>query len=109
MPVINGLKSTKLKTMKKLKTSMLAIALIAGISGAFVAKIHASPKKTDATYHWLKYLSDGVTRDPGNDSDVSISTAETNYGCTGAGNRCADGTKDPGSGTGPTTFELKYN
>ena len=94
--------------MKKLKISLLAVVFTVGIGTAIVQKIHAAPKLVDATYHWQKYLANGVTRDMPNDRDDTILGAEDVYGCEGTGNRCAVGTKID-SGDGPTTQELKFN
>ena len=94
--------------MKKLKVSMLALVFTVGIGGAFVQKIHAAPKQADATYHWLKYAANGVTRVPSQDENATLAQAQSDYGCSGAANRCATGTKID-SGDGPDTQILNFN
>lgn len=94
--------------MKKIQTAILAIALVGGVSSAFIPKIQASPKRAAATYQWLKFNHDG-TRDPSMDEDATIAQAESDYACPGTVTVCATGTKDPGSGTGPNTATLRFS
>ena len=93
--------------MKKFKNGFLALALIAGISGAVASKIQAMPKPVDANYQWQKFNHDG-SRDPSADETATISQATSDYDCPGAVTLCAIGTKVAGSGTGPATSTLRF-
>jgi hypothetical protein len=82
--------------MKKFKTGLLALALVLGVSSAFVSKIHAAPKKDDPIYSW-------TSPDQG-DFTGTVSDAEENYGCTTGHALCATGTAD-----NEPTITLKKN
>lgn len=77
--------------MKNFKNGLLALALVAGISGAFVSKIHAAPKVQDQLYNWTHYDTDGITV-LGTENGKSITEAQTDFGCSGNATRCAVGT-----------------
>ena len=94
--------------MKKLKLGLLAVLFTVGIGGAFVQKIHAAPKLTDASYMWLKFNEDG-SREPSGDETATIAKATTDYGCSGSNATCATGSKVAGSGTGPSNPILQFN
>lgn len=86
--------------MKNLKTALIALSFIAGLSGALVSKISASPKPTDPIYNW-----DGG---PFNNFIGTVSQAQMHYGCAGVTSVCVTGTLKPGQ-SGPPTFELYGN
>lgn len=94
--------------MRKFENGFLALALLAGISGALAPQIHAAAKPVNATYHWEKLNRDG-TRNPSLDEDATIAQATIDYSCSGASTPCANGTKVPGSGTGNATAQLLFN
>jgi hypothetical protein len=74
--------------MKKFKNGLLALALIAGVSGAFVTKIHAAPKQHDQVYTWNRNVPGQGTSPFSGD----ISDAQDHYGCSGDESLCATGT-----------------
>jgi len=76
--------------MKKFKTGLVALALVLGVSGAFVSKIHAAPKEVDPTYDWNVGQPDQLI-------NATVSTATSNYGCNSGTITCASGTLDPNS------------
>ena len=94
--------------MKNLRNGFLALALVAGVSGAFVSKIHAAPKRADALYNWQKFNHDG-TRDMASDEQATIADAESDYGCSSTVTKCATGTIVPGSGSGSATATLRFS
>lgn len=84
--------------MKSLKTTILSLALLAGVAGAFATK--AKEAKLQAPiYEWTK---------PGSPNyQGTVSGAQSNYNCFGTGAVCATGTKI--SGTGPLTVSIRFN
>jgi hypothetical protein len=80
-------------TMKKFKTGLLTLAVVLGVTGAFVSKIHAAPKVLDTLYDWQHFDRDGTPLSDGLNG-VSISTAQGDYGCTGTSPKCAVGTDE---------------
>lgn len=80
--------------MKKFKTGLVALALILGVSGAFVSKIHAAPKVDDPTYDW----NGSGPLHSGDLDDKTVAQAQTFYGCSGAAAVCATGELNQGSG-----------
>jgi hypothetical protein len=89
--------------MKKLKTSILAIALIAGISGAFVTKTAHASKPVDTLYDWNS--ASNAPQNPGTELDnATVTTATANFGCNSGTNICATGTKVSGPGPASATI-----
>jgi hypothetical protein len=86
--------------MKSLKTTILSLALLAGVTGAFATKAVSSAKIQDPTiYNWTK---------PGSPNyQGTVSAAQSNYNCLGAGAVCATGTRV--SGSGPLTATIRFN
>lgn len=83
--------------MKKFKTGLLAFALVLGVSGAFVSKIHAAPKFDDPIYHWT---------DNNGNSDVQAAIDRT--GCDGDQDVCSTGTLVSGQPGDPQTVTLRF-
>jgi hypothetical protein len=77
--------------MKKFKTGLLALAVVLGFSGALVSKIHAAPRLQDQLYSWTHFDRDGNQLSDGEDG-VSISDAQSDYGCSSNTVKCAVGT-----------------
>ncbi|MBW4888945.1 hypothetical protein KXQ82_04435 [Mucilaginibacter sp. HMF5004] len=72
--------------MKKFKNGLLALALVLGVSGAFVSKTHAAPKAFDIVYDWTSP-----------DQGVFSGTREEaidHYGCENGSQLCATGTAE---------------
>lgn len=91
--------------MKKFKSGLLAVALLAGISGAFVSQIHATTKQT-TLYNWTSTST--APKNPSSTLDnASVSSAESHFGCSTGSIDCADGTKV--SGPGPSTAQILHN
>jgi hypothetical protein len=92
--------------MKKFKTGLMAIALLAGLSGAFLTKAAHAAKKDDPTYDWTS-----TSIAPANPSstldNATVASAEEYFGCTTGSQDCADGTKVSGSGT--NTAQILFN
>jgi len=92
--------------MKNLKRGFLAVALIAGISGAFVTKAAHAAKPAAATYNWTS-----TSIAPSNPSSTynghTVAEAETHFGCVTGTQDCADGLKV--SGSGPNAVQIKFN
>lgn len=92
--------------MKNLKRGVLAIALIAGVSGAFVTKAAHAAKPAEAIYNWTS-----TSIAPSNPSSTynghNVTDAENHFGCVNGAQDCADGLKV--SGTGPNTVQLRFN
>jgi spermidine/putrescine-binding protein len=89
--------------MKKLKNSMLAIALLAGISGAFITKAAQASKRVDTLYNWTG--ASNAPQNPGAQlNDATVATANANYGCNTGTNICATGTKVSGPGPASATI-----
>ena len=88
--------------MKKFKTGLLAFALVLGVSGAFVSKIHAAPKVKTETYDWQHFDRNG---NPLGDSESgkTVLEAQGDYGCSGDQAICAVGTN------GPDTETIRYS
>jgi hypothetical protein len=86
--------------MKNLKTTILSLALLAGVTGAFATKATVSAKvQTPTVYNWTK---------PGSPNyQGTVPGAQSNYNCSGAGAVCATGTRV--SGTGPLTATIRFN
>lgn len=77
--------------MKNFKSGLLAIALLAGITGAFASKIHVAPKDPEPTYDWV---------DENNSNPISNQTedfARSAYECSTGLATCATGTLSPSS------------
>jgi len=86
--------------MKSLKTTILSLALLAGVTGAFVTKAASSANAQDPTvYNWTKSGSPNY--------QGTVSGAQSNYNCAGAGAVCATGTRV--SGSGPLTATIRFN
>jgi len=86
----------------KVKTSILAIALLASVTGAFASKANLSSKNL-APYTWQKYQPDGVTP-----TGSPVAGTEANpfpEQCEGSANICAIGTPDNQSNP---TLTLRY-
>ncbi|WP_256006816.1 hypothetical protein [Pedobacter deserti] len=86
--------------MKSLKTTILSLAVLAGVTGALVTNAAESTVGQDPTvYNWTK---------PGSPNfQGTVSAAQSNYNCSGAGSVCATGTRV--SGTGPLNATIRFN
>lgn len=92
--------------MKNFKRGVLAIALIAGISSAFITNAAHAAKLSDTFYNWTS--TSIAPENPSSTLDnATVSQAETYFGCTTGSQDCADGTKV--SGTGPQTAQILFN
>ena len=88
--------------MKSLKNGFLAIALLAGVSGAFATKINAAPKLVDAVYDW--------TPQTGSPFTGTVAEAKAHYGCNATANLCANGTINPDSPVQlPASAQIRKN
>ncbi|MES2109824.1 MAG: hypothetical protein V4577_13785 [Bacteroidota bacterium] len=92
--------------MKNLKRGFLAVALIAGVSGAFLTKAAHAAKPVDTLYNWTS-----TSIAPSNPSSTynghTVLEAENHFGCVNGAQDCADGIKVSGPGSG--TFQLRFN
>ena len=88
--------------MKKFKTGLLALAVVLGFSGALVSKIHAAPRVQDQLYNWTHYDRNGTELSDGEDG-VSVSQAESDYGCGSTDVKCA-----VGEAPGQDPITIKY-
>jgi hypothetical protein len=86
-----------IKTMKNLKTGLMALVLTLGVAGAVATKVHAAPKFDDPIYNW----SD-------DDSNSTVSVAEDRTGCIGDQAVCATGTLVSGHPGDPQTVNLRF-
>lgn len=85
--------------MKSLKTTILSLALLAGVTGAFATKAASSTNVQAPIYNWVK---------PGSPNyQGTVSGAQSNYNCLGAGAVCATGTRV--SGSGPLTAFIRFD
>lgn len=83
---------------KQLKTTVMAIALLATVTGAFASDIaNAVSGKRQVTYTWQKYLSDGNTPDGTSFQNTSSSNPFPSDCQGGTPIRCVQGTPDVGS------------
>ncbi|MBS1667613.1 MAG: hypothetical protein JST58_09580 [Bacteroidetes bacterium] len=78
--------------MKKIKTSLLAIALAIGVVGAFAFNAPSNNKIDDPIYDW--------TDSENNQFQGTVSEASSYFDCSDGMNICAQGTLVPGE-TGP--------
>lgn len=82
--------------MKKFfKSGLLALALIAGASGAVVTKVHAAAKLVDPTYNWN-------VGQPDQDLGRTIVQAKSDFGCPNDNTGCAHGVLAAGQSGNPT-------
>jgi len=89
--------------MKKLKNSVLAIAMVAGISGAFMTQTAHGSKRVDTFYDWTG--ASNAPQNPGAQlNNATVATATANYGCNSGTIVCATGTKVSGPGSGHATL-----
>jgi hypothetical protein len=92
--------------MKTLKKSLLAIALIAGIGGAFATKAAHAAKPVDTFYNWTS-----TSAAPLNPSSTlpnsTVTEAQDHFGCTNGTVDCADGVKQ--SGPGSPTAQIRID
>ncbi|WP_183573828.1 hypothetical protein HDF18_08435 [Mucilaginibacter sp. X5P1] len=80
--------------MKKVKSSILAFLLIAGVSGAFATKIAKAAGKRSTSYNWTVYDRNGVQT--GTLSNKTEAQAESATGCSsGTPTKCAVATGGP--------------
>ena len=77
-----------------IKNTMLAIALVAGISGAFATKVANSPKADEPRYDWF---GSGPNHS-GILNDKTVLEAQDTYGCKGQVSLCASGEISSGAG-----------
>ncbi|MDN3584559.1 hypothetical protein [Mucilaginibacter flavus] len=68
--------------MKNFKKGMLALALLAGIGGAFVTKTAHAAKPQDPTYNWTEYNRSGVVI--GTLNNATVSQAQSTFSCSGS-------------------------
>jgi hypothetical protein len=91
------------KKMKNLfKVSLLALVFTVGIGGAVLQKTQAAPKKFDQLYNWTHYDTDGITV-LGTENNKTVTQAESDFGCSSSGNRCAEGVA-----TGKPDMVIRY-
>lgn len=70
--------------MKSLKTTILSLALLAGVTGAFATKAaNTEAAKQGPSYNWTKPGAPPFTG--------TVSAAKINYNCSGNGLQCAVG------------------
>ncbi|MGY0035164.1 hypothetical protein [Pedobacter sp. NJ-S-72] len=86
-----------------IKNTMLAIALVAGISGAFATKVANTPRVDEPRYNWFG-SGPGYS---GILNDKTAMEAQDTYGCKGKVNECASG--ELSSGTGLPTEVIYIN
>jgi len=82
-----------------IKNTMLAIALVVGISGAFATKDANSPKVDEPRYDW----SGSGPGHSGTLENKTVKEAQDTFGCRGEAIPCAYGELSSGSGL-PTTM-----
>jgi hypothetical protein len=85
-----------------IKNTMLAIALVVGISGAFATKVANSPKADEPRYDWF---GSGPNHS-GILNDKTVMEAEDYFGCRGNVNECASGELSSGVGLPKATIFL---
>lgn len=85
------------------KNTMLAIALVAGISGAFATKVANSLEVNEPRYDWF---GTGPNHS-GILNDKTVMEAQDTYGCKGQGSPCASG--EISSGVGLPTASIFLN
>lgn len=90
--------------MKKFKTGLLGLALLAGITGAIAAKVQATPKADEDRYNWTSN-SNAPSHPNATLNNATISEAQANFGCAGAGATCANGV-DPNEVLDAVTIKL---
>ncbi|MFD0749231.1 hypothetical protein ACFQZS_03695 [Mucilaginibacter calamicampi] len=90
--------------MKKFKTVLLGVALLAGISGAIATKVQATPKADEDRYNWTSN-SNAPSHPNASLPNATIGEAKANFGCSGGGATCADGV-DPNEVLDPVTIQL---
>lgn len=85
---------------------MLAIALMAGISGALVSQTAHASKPVDTFYDWTG--ASNAPQNPGAQlNNATVATATSFYGCNGGTNTCASGNKV--SGPGPNSQSIFFH
>lgn len=89
--------------MKTLKVSLTALLLTLAVGGAALQHVNAAPKAADQLYNWTHYDTDGVTVIPGTENGKSVAQAQADFGCSGSGNRCGQG-----SATGKPDVVIRY-
>ncbi len=92
--------------MKTLKKSLWAIALIAGVGGAFATKAAHAAKPVDTFYNWTS-TSIAPENPSSTLNDATVVQAEDHFGCTSGSQDCADGVKQ--SGPGSPTAQIRLN
>ena len=105
MPEINGsIFTIYFNIMKRLKTAGLALAMVLGVSGAFVSHSAHAASKNDPSYNWQEF--DRLGNPSGTLTDVTEEQAEHDTGCsTGTLIKCAVTTNAPE----PITIYYKSN
>jgi hypothetical protein len=78
-----------------IKNTMLAIALVIGISGAFATKVANSPKLDEPRYDWY---GSGQFHS-GTLDDKTPMEAQNYYGCYGDAVQCISGSLSSGQGS----------
>ena len=90
--------------MKKVKVSLMALALTLGVGGAFATNAHYSKKQTN--YNWQVTNSSGTPIHNGAFvANVDQATAEDDLGCSGSTTDCAVTVQ---SQNGPVTSPAIY-
>lgn len=85
---------------------MLAIALMAGISGAFVSQTAHASKPFDTLYDWTG--ANNAPQNPGAQlNNATVATATSFYGCNTGSTVCASGNKV--SGPGPNSISIFFH
>ncbi|WP_316837261.1 hypothetical protein [Pedobacter nutrimenti] len=80
--------------MKHLKTTFLALALIAGVSGAFVTKTaNAASTAKQVSYDWIRF--DRAGHIIGTLTNKTVAQAQSITGCTGTNELCASAVSGP--------------
>jgi hypothetical protein len=88
--------------MLVLKNTMLAIALVAGISGAFATKVVNSPRVDEPRYDW----SGSGPLHSGTLDNKTPMEAQDYFGCKGLAIKCAVGEISSGVGAPKATIFL---
>ncbi|PTT00715.1 hypothetical protein DBR11_09295 [Pedobacter sp. HMWF019] len=80
--------------MKSLKTTFLALALVAGVSGAFVTKTaNAASNAKQVSYDWIRF--DRAGNITGTLTNKTVAQAQLITGCTGSNQLCASAISGP--------------
>ena len=77
--------------MKNFRKSLVALALVAGVTGAIAGNVSGSSNQREVNYNWTHYDTDGTTVLESNVVKTPAD-AERDFGCKDGITRCAVGT-----------------